>query len=145
MHDFNILIEVPRRKLLSYIVQYGTMDNSCRFIYFSLILMRVRISNALTANGCRLPRHMPVCLEPVQNQECFPNQHTKYHGSRQVSRWKPLFSKESWLGGPGFDFTPEGCCFPLSTDGIMEWWKDGILGMKSGWCLILPLMRAVCI
>ena len=69
------------------------MDNSCRFIYFSLILMRVRISNALTANGCRLPRHMPVCLEPAQNQECFPNQHTKYHGSRQVSRWKPTFNK----------------------------------------------------
>ena len=31
-------------------------------------------------------------------------------------------------GGPGFDFTPEGCCFPLSTEwnnGMVEQWNVG--------------------
>jgi hypothetical protein len=34
---------------------------------------------------------------------------------------------------------PEGWCqtFGQVSDGIMEWWNYGILGMKSGYILIL--------
>jgi hypothetical protein len=28
----------------------------------------------------------------------------------------------------------------MEKNGIMEWWKDGVLGMKSGWCPGLSLL-----
>jgi hypothetical protein len=34
--------------------------------------------------------------------------------------------------GPGFDFTQRGGVCRKLTNGIMEWWKNGILGMVSG-------------
>jgi hypothetical protein len=43
----------------------------------------------------------------------------------------PFHSKEFQPIELGIDITPEGCCLPASTHGIMEWWKNGILGMKS--------------
>jgi hypothetical protein len=36
--------------------------------------------------------------------------------------------KESWLRGPGFDFTPEGRCLPLDSqwnNGMVEKWNIG--------------------
>jgi hypothetical protein len=33
---------------------------------------------------------------------------------------------------PGFDFIIKGSICCLVTDGILEWWKNGILGLKSG-------------
>ncbi len=48
--------------------------------------------------------------------------------------------KESGPGGPGFDFTPEGWRLPLDVqrnDGMMEWWNNGILGLKTEIILIL--------
>jgi hypothetical protein len=45
---------------------------------------------------------------------------------RELSR-RLSWSKESWPGGPGFDFTRKGGLDRLKTHGVMECWSNGIL------------------
>jgi hypothetical protein len=43
-----------------------------------------------------------------------------------------MFSKESGPRRLDFDFTPQRWCFLSDNHGKMEWWKNGILGLKNG-------------
>ena len=46
-------------------------------------------------------------------------------------------SEESGARGPGFDAPKRGVVYRSMRDGIMEWWKHGMVGLKHGKKLIL--------